>query len=218
VEGKKMKKIAVIIAILMAMLASGCGVFFTSERVLKEREEIKEKWERQEEELRKTDELLRIYIEERKPPTTVEEAYDTTKYIFDEYSKTEITKSKWIEIQFQKNNGDVGKFGLYLEKINKEYALIVNVGSWCGRQGCYPNYEFDKAIDKNAGEITKKSWSRGLSTWSMNEKQIKTMSTHGADLRFYLDPFPNSGYWDVHVPAVYVQGFLKRVNEYRKYK
>ena len=78
------------------MLASGCGVFFTSERVLKERAEIKEKWERQEEERRKTDELLRMYKEERKSPTTVEEVCNTTKYTLDEYSKTEVTESKWI--------------------------------------------------------------------------------------------------------------------------
>jgi len=33
-------------------------------------------------------------------------------------------------------------------------------------------------------------------------------------LRFYFPPFPNSGSMSVQVPNVYVQGFLKKANEY----
>jgi len=206
-----MKKIAVVIAILLAVLVSGCAKKTPDPRMVK----YQEKDRRIEEEKRRLEEKV-------KPPTTVEEAYNTTQYNWDEYSKTEITKGNKIRLPAQKNSEDmdtVDTVHLYLEKINKDHYLIIKVGSWCDDwEGCFPKEAFIKAIDKNAGALTPKSIELDGQTWSITDKQIKTMSTYGSDLRLYIPPFPTRGYIDVHVPAVYVQGFLKRVNEYRKYK
>jgi len=191
-----MKKITVIIAILLTAFVSGCAKKKPTS-VIKETTNYEDKY---------------------KPPTSIEEAYNATRYIWDEYSKTEITRGKGIDLPFRTSDGDTGQVYLYIEKVDKEYSLtnVVVGGVDCGKSGCYSKYVFDKAIDKNGGELTLKSKELGEETWFITDKQIKIMSNRGAVLRFYRYPFPTSGSIEVHVPAVYVQGFLKKANEYRK--
>ena len=188
-----MKKITVVLAILLTVLVSGCG----------KKQPI-------------STETKYNISEKDKSPTSVEESYDTTKYTWDEYSKTELTEGKKITVLWlRQNNEPGGKMSIWLKKINKDCYLhiIIFGGMFCYHGNCGDIYDVIKAVDKNAGELTMELKDIAESSWLINDEQIKIMSTHGLDLRFYEYPFPTGGYLGVQVPAVYVQGFLKRVNE-----
>ena len=199
-----MKKTTVVLAILLTVLMSGCAP-----RPLPD---------------------VPVYIEERvKAPTSVEEAYNRAWYLWKEDSKTETTSGAVIHLPYRISGRIIGRVSITLQKINKEYRLINIVvgGVDCRtKRGCYrgeyhANFDFGNAIDKNAGALTRgESQKVGHEIWFITDEQIKIMSIHGADLSLkynhynsFMRDFPGSGYMEIQVPAVYVQGFLKKVNE-----
>jgi len=169
-------------------------------------------------------------IDERdKPPTSVEEAYKSAWYRWEEDSKTEKTYGKRIDVPYRINGRVIGRVNLRLQKVNKEYQLyylVVGETSCWSRRGCYDgvkysNFNFYNCIDKNAGALIKKSKELSTFIWLITEEQIKIMSTRGADLSMKYEFYeggntrgiPGSGYMEVQVPVIYVQGFLRKVNE-----
>ena len=187
-----MQKITVVLAILLTVLVSGCA--------------------------RAPQKTLEDYIEEKdKAPTSVEGAYITTRYSWNEDLKVERTVGKEMVLLFRTNRGETGTVRLYLEKVNKEYYLnFIRIGDKnCYRKiGCLRDHVIGIAIDKKAGQLKSKSTEYHDKTFLITDEQIDIMFTNGAALVLFKFDFPQDGYLEVQVPAVYVQGFLKKVNEF----
>lgn len=142
-------------------------------------------------------------------PSSVEEAYNKTKYTVDEYSKRESIDGPSVSI----NIGIDGGGTMHLTKIDKYYYLYVYTFSQFG--WCF----FESAYDKNAGKLPLKVFNEKVGSGVtrenffllINDDQIKTMSIYGLDVRVY----GKNRTINIDLPDVYVQGFLKKANEYK---
>lgn len=141
------------------------------------------------------------------PPASIEETYQKTVSEIDEYSKTRVLRGPYVSISF----GIDGGGGIYLRKVNSSYQLYVTTFSQLG--WCF----FESAIDKNAGKLLftniRSNIGRGVTYedfyLSITREQLQVMATKGLDIRIY----GTNRTIDVALPAIYVQGFMKRAAE-----
>jgi hypothetical protein len=141
------------------------------------------------------------------PPSSIEEAYKKTTFEVDEYSKTRVLRGPYVSISF----GIDGGGGIYLRKVNNSYQLYVTTFSQLG--WCF----FESAFDKNAGKLAftniRSNVGRGVTYedfyLSITKEQLEVMAAKGLDVRIY----GTNRTIDVALPAIYVQGFMRRAAE-----
>ena len=144
------------------------------------------------------------------PPSSVEETYQKTQVKFDEYSKTQVIEGPHVSISFGLDGGG----GIRLRRVNGSSQLVVTTFSQLG--WCF----FESAFDRNAGELrfhkVRSSVGSGVTYedffLSITNEQLNVMSKKGLDVRIY----GTNRTINVELPAIYVQGFLKRAIEPRK--
>lgn len=140
-------------------------------------------------------------------PSTVEETYQKTTLRFDEYSKVQTLEGPYVTISFGLDGGG----GIRLRRVNGATQLLVTTFSQLG--WCF----FESAFDKNAGELrfqkVNSTVGRGVTyedfALGITDEQLKTISQSGLDVRIY----GKNRTINVALPAIYVQGFLKRAQE-----
>ena len=143
-------------------------------------------------------------------PSTVDEAYNKTKYTVDEYSKAEILEGQYVTISF----GIDGGGGIRLRRVNGNYQLFVTTFSQLG--WCF----FERALDKNAGNLPLNKARSNVGTGfthedfylSITKAQLEVMGTNGLDVRIY----GKNRTINVELPPVYIQGFMKKAAELTK--
>lgn len=144
------------------------------------------------------------------PPSSVEETYQKTQVKFDEYSRTQVIEGPHVSISFGLDGGG----GIRLRRVNGSSQLLVTTFSQLG--WCF----FERAFDKNAGELRFQKIRSHVGSGvtyedfylSITDEQLNSMSKKGLDVRIY----GTNRTINVELPAIYVQGFMKRTRELGK--